>query len=210
MIFPSDMAVGGLPWARGALRWPRGQGERGGPEFEPGSGSSAGGDGPVRVSCPFETGASSPGRPSRGPQGPARPTHIPMATTTASQHAFLASLGIQDHNPAPTRSWLECTGPVLSSARRRPARSSPPSRWRRALSTRRSSRRLTRRSRAGAPCQGCARRDRQAHGQRHARTQDALGRSITLEMIVQEGWGEVQECIDIADFAVGLSRRSTG
>lgn len=41
---------------------------------------------------------------------------------------------------------------------------------------------------------------------------DDLGRLITLEMgkIVQEGWGEVQECIDIADFAVGLSRQCYG
>ena len=41
---------------------------------------------------------------------------------------------------------------------------------------------------------------------------DALGRLITLEMgkSVQEGWGEVQECIDIADFAVGLSRQCYG
>jgi L-aminoadipate-semialdehyde dehydrogenase len=41
---------------------------------------------------------------------------------------------------------------------------------------------------------------------------DALGRLIALEMgkIVQEGWGEVQECIDIADFAVGLSRQLYG
>jgi len=41
---------------------------------------------------------------------------------------------------------------------------------------------------------------------------DALGRLITLEMgkIVQEGWGEVQEVIDIADFAVGQSRMLYG
>ncbi|MDP6370198.1 MAG: aldehyde dehydrogenase family protein, partial [Planctomycetota bacterium] len=41
---------------------------------------------------------------------------------------------------------------------------------------------------------------------------DALGRLITLEMgkIVQEGWGEVQEAIDIADFAVGQSRMLYG
>ena len=39
---------------------------------------------------------------------------------------------------------------------------------------------------------------------------DALGRLITLEMgkILQEGLGEVQEAIDIADFAVGLSRHA--
>jgi len=41
---------------------------------------------------------------------------------------------------------------------------------------------------------------------------DALGRLITLEMgkILQEGWGEVQEVIDIADFAVGQSRMLYG
>jgi aldehyde dehydrogenase (NAD+) len=39
-----------------------------------------------------------------------------------------------------------------------------------------------------------------------------LGRLVTLECgkIVQEGWGEVQEMIDICDFAVGLSRQLYG
>ncbi len=41
---------------------------------------------------------------------------------------------------------------------------------------------------------------------------EALGRLITLEMgkIVEEGKGEVQEAIDIADFSVGLSRQLYG
>ena len=41
---------------------------------------------------------------------------------------------------------------------------------------------------------------------------DQLGKLIALEMgkIAQEGWGEVQECIDIADFATGLSRQLYG
>jgi len=41
---------------------------------------------------------------------------------------------------------------------------------------------------------------------------EALGRLITLEMgkILQEGWGEVQEVIDIGDFAVGQSRMLYG
>jgi aldehyde dehydrogenase (NAD+) len=41
---------------------------------------------------------------------------------------------------------------------------------------------------------------------------DALGRLVTLEAgkIVQEGLGEAQECIDIAEFAVGLSRQLHG
>ena len=41
---------------------------------------------------------------------------------------------------------------------------------------------------------------------------DPLGRLVTLEMgkTVQEGWGEVQEMIDICDFALGLSRQLYG
>jgi len=41
---------------------------------------------------------------------------------------------------------------------------------------------------------------------------DLIGRLVTLEAgkILQEGWGEAQECIDIADFAVGLSRQLYG
>ena len=41
---------------------------------------------------------------------------------------------------------------------------------------------------------------------------DALGKLVTLEMgkIVHEGWGEVQEMIDICDFALGLSRQLYG
>lgn len=41
---------------------------------------------------------------------------------------------------------------------------------------------------------------------------DALGRLVSYEMgkSLQEGWGEVQEMIDIADFAVGLSRQLYG
>ena len=41
---------------------------------------------------------------------------------------------------------------------------------------------------------------------------DALGRLVTIEngKILQEGLGEVQEMIDICDFAVGLSRQLYG
>ena len=41
---------------------------------------------------------------------------------------------------------------------------------------------------------------------------DALGRLVTYEMgkSLQEGWGEVQEMIDICDFAVGQSRQLYG
>ncbi|MEE9126659.1 MAG: aldehyde dehydrogenase family protein [Planctomycetota bacterium] len=41
---------------------------------------------------------------------------------------------------------------------------------------------------------------------------DPLGKLVTLEVgkILEEGKGEVQECVDIADFAVGLSRQLYG
>jgi len=41
---------------------------------------------------------------------------------------------------------------------------------------------------------------------------EALGRLVSYEMgkSLQEGWGEVQEMIDICDFAVGLSRQQNG
>ncbi|MCA8957675.1 MAG: aldehyde dehydrogenase family protein, partial [Planctomycetes bacterium] len=41
---------------------------------------------------------------------------------------------------------------------------------------------------------------------------EPLGRLVTLEMgkILEEGRGEVQECIDIAEFALGLSRQLYG
>ena len=44
------------------------------------------------------------------------------------------------------------------------------------------------------------------------KNKDALGRLVTLEMgkIQTEGLGEVQEMIDMADFAVGLSRQLYG
>ncbi len=49
-------------------------------------------------------------------------------------------------------------------------------------------------------------------GEELRKKKDPLGKLVTLEMgkIVQEGWGEVQEMIDICDFAVGLSRQLYG
>jgi len=46
----------------------------------------------------------------------------------------------------------------------------------------------------------------------HAEKKQALGRLISLEMgkIESEGLGEVQEYIDIADYATGLSRMFGG
>ncbi|MBL8746731.1 MAG: aldehyde dehydrogenase family protein [Phycisphaerae bacterium] len=49
-------------------------------------------------------------------------------------------------------------------------------------------------------------------GNEFRRQKDDLGALVSLEMgkILAEGKGEVQECVDIADFAVGLSRQCYG
>ena len=69
------------------------------------------------------------------------------------------------------------------------------------------------RSRRGATC----RRPRRGElvrllGEELRREKEALGALVTLEVgkIAQEGLGEVQEMIDICDFAVGLSRQLYG
>ncbi len=50
------------------------------------------------------------------------------------------------------------------------------------------------------------------YGEQLRRYKDPLGRLVSYEMgkSLQEGWGEVQEMIDICDFAVGLSRQLYG
>ena len=60
-----------------------------------------------------------------------------------------------------------------------------------------------------APARGLVVRD---IGEALRAKKDALGKLVTLEMgkIVLEGWGEVQEMIDICDFSLGLSRQLYG
>ncbi len=50
------------------------------------------------------------------------------------------------------------------------------------------------------------------YGEALRKHKDALGKLVSFEMgkSLQEGWGEVQEMIDICDFAVGLSRQLYG
>jgi len=50
------------------------------------------------------------------------------------------------------------------------------------------------------------------YGEALRENKDVLGRLVSYEMgkSLQEGWGEVQEMIDICDFAVGLSRQLYG
>ncbi len=60
-----------------------------------------------------------------------------------------------------------------------------------------------------APARGLIVRDL---GEALRAKKDPLGKLVTLEMgkIVHEGWGEVQEMIDICDFSLGLSRQLYG
>jgi len=127
---------------------------------------------------------------------------------------FLRELGIEGNNSgAYAGTWLECGGPVLESrcpatgeliarvhqatadeyARCMEAADEAFRRWRNVPAPRRGE--IVRRI-------GMALRAKK----------EALGKLITLEMgkILQEGLGEVQEAIDIADFAVGQSRMLYG
>ncbi len=127
---------------------------------------------------------------------------------------FLKELGISDQNSgAYDGQWIETSGQVLDSL--------DPATGRRIASVRQAS---------AEDYERCAESAREAFlrwrkvpapqrgeivrrmGNAIREKKDPLGRLITLEMgkILQEGWGEVQEAIDIADFAVGQSRMLYG
>ena len=127
---------------------------------------------------------------------------------------FLKELGISPENSgAYNGEWLTCTGPVLES--KNPAtgeviatvRQATAAEYEATLEAAQSA--FLRWREMPAPQRGeLVRR----MGEAMRAKKDALGRLITLEMgkILQEGWGEVQEAIDIADFAVGQSRMLYG
>jgi aldehyde dehydrogenase (NAD+) len=127
---------------------------------------------------------------------------------------FLRELGIQDENPgAYAGQWLETGGEWLESTN--PATGEVIARVRQA--TREDYERCVEAAQEAflrlrempAPRRGeLVRRCGEALREK----KEALGRLITLEMgkILQEGLGEVQEVIDIADFAVGQSRMLYG
>ena len=135
-------------------------------------------------------------------------------TPTATQHAFLAELGISTENQgAYAGQWLECTGEWLES--RSPATGELIAKVRQATATEYEA--------TVAAAQAAFERWRMVPAPHRGEVvrkigvalrakKDALGRLITLEMgkILQEGLGEVQEAIDIADFAVGQSRMLYG
>ena len=127
---------------------------------------------------------------------------------------FLRELGIEGNNQgAYAGTWLDCQGPVLES--RNPATGELIARVHTA--TRAEYERcveaagevFARWRTVPAPVRGEVVRK---VGLRLRERKEALGKLITLEMgkILQEGLGEVQEAIDIADFAVGQSRMLYG
>ncbi len=142
-----------------------------------------------------------------------------MATAaTSTDTRFLASLGIQDVKEGPLAGayggqWLECSGDVLETFS--PATGELIGRVKMATAAEyqqvvaAAQEAFGRWREIPAPHRGEIVR-RMGNAMREHK--EALGKLITLEMgkTVQEGWGEVQECIDIADFAVGLSRQLYG
>lgn len=127
---------------------------------------------------------------------------------------FLSELGIQDLNSgAYAGEWLSCTGPVIETTS--PATGKVIAKVQMASAAEydqvvvAASEAYERWRALPGPARGEIVRK---CGNAMREKKDALGRLITLEMgkSVQEGWGEVQECIDIADFAVGLSRQCYG
>jgi len=127
---------------------------------------------------------------------------------------FLKELGISDTNSgAYNGSWLESGGPVLESTS--PATGEVIATIKQASAedyetvVAAAHEAFLRWREVPAPQRGEIVRQM---GEAMRKKKDALGRLISLEMgkILQEGWGEVQEAIDIADFAVGQSRMMYG
>lgn len=129
-------------------------------------------------------------------------------------HEFLAELGLEDMNSGVAgASWMEGEGPVLESF--------DPGTGETIASVRQATREqyeqvvgeaveaFKRWRRLPAPKRGDMVRQ---CGELMRAKKDALGRLVSLEMgkILPEGLGEVQEAIDIADYAVGLSRQLYG
>lgn len=135
-------------------------------------------------------------------------------STTATKHAFLADLGIGAENQgAYNGTWLDCSGEWLESTS--PATGEVIAKVRQATAEEyeavvtAAQEAFQRWREVPAPQRGEIVRK---IGEAMRAKKEQLGSLITLEMgkILQEGLGEVQEAIDIADFAVGQSRMLYG
>jgi aldehyde dehydrogenase (NAD+) len=127
---------------------------------------------------------------------------------------ILQKLGVADVNPgASTGTWLETKGPELVSIN--PTDGRPIAKVRQATAedyetvVRKTHEAFLTWRMLPAPRRGEVIR---RLGEELRREKDALGRLVSLEngKVLSEGLGEVQEMIDICDFAVGLSRQLYG
>ncbi len=138
-----------------------------------------------------------------------------MTVQTADRvSSLLASLGVEAENPgAFDGSWIDTSGPLIESIN--PTTGEPIASVR--STTREEYERVAAASVVAfeqwrtwpAPKRGEVVRQLGDELRRH---KDALGGLVTLEMgkILSEGLGEVQEMIDMADLAVGMSRQLYG
>ncbi len=134
--------------------------------------------------------------------------------TLSKTTSLLASLGIEPENPgAFDGGWIDTSGPVIESIN--PTTEEPIASVRTASSedyervAAASVRAFEQWRTWPAPKRGEVVRQLGDELRRH---KDALGALVTLEMgkILSEGLGEVQEMIDMADLAVGMSRQLYG
>lgn len=136
------------------------------------------------------------------------------ATASSIDLSFLAELGIGATNPgAYAGEWLTCNGPMLDV--HSPAtgeliaqvQQADAADYEKVASAAHAA--YLRWRELPAPARGDYVR---RIGDEMRKHKDALGKIVTWEMgkILQEGLGEVQEAIDIADFAVGQSRMMYG
>jgi aldehyde dehydrogenase (NAD+) len=138
-------------------------------------------------------------------------------TTQSTLPEWLADLGIKAHNPAAcvgVDGWIDASeGRLIESINPTTEEAiataglADVSHYEQAVSAAQS--RFASWKMVPAPVRGALVRDL---GEELRANKDALGRLVSLEMgkILQEGLGEVQEMIDICDFAVGLSRQLYG
>jgi aldehyde dehydrogenase (NAD+) len=129
-------------------------------------------------------------------------------------NASLATLGVRPRNPgACTGTWIETTGPELVS--HNPANEEPIAAVAQATAddyetvVRAAAVSFESWRMVPAPRRGEVVRQLGEELRRH---KEPLGRLVSLEMgkVLSEGLGEVQEMIDVCDFAVGLSRQLYG
>ncbi len=135
-------------------------------------------------------------------------------TSTATKHAFLQELGLDDQNPG---TWigrqthggdahLTSSSPVDGSTIGEVSVTTP-EQYEAVMSAATEAFKVWRQK--PAPLRGEIVRQ---YGNKLREHKEALGKLVSYEMgkSLQEGWGEVQEMIDICDFAVGLSRQLYG